>query len=253
MSGKAADEEEKTQDALFGGRLVLSQSRRGYRYSIDAPILAHFAAGAVREPMVDLGAGCGVIALILAFKFGLGRITALELQPGLAALAARNVAANHLEERITVFSADLTAVDRLPAASAAGVVCNPPYRGLGTGRVNPATEKALARHELAAELPQIVAAAAHLLTAKGRFFIIYPAPRLAALFSALARGGLEPKRLRPVHSFAAEDAVLVLVEALKGGGEGLRIEPPLVIYGSEGRYGEEVSSYFEADPDGGGS
>ncbi len=234
----------ETLDSLFGGRLSLLQPRRGYRFSIDAPILAHFAAPGLREPVVDLGAGSGVISLILAFKFGLGRITAIELQPRLAGLARRNVAANGLEERIRVVEADLTELASLPAGSAASVVCNPPYRRLGSGRVNPAAEAAVARHEVRASLPQVAAAAAHLLAAKGRLYVIYPAGRLAALLTALRERELEPKRLRFVHSRQGEGAVLVLVEALKGGGEGLKVEAPLIVY-RDGGYGDEVGSYFE--------
>jgi tRNA1Val (adenine37-N6)-methyltransferase len=237
---------EETLDTLFGGRLKIVQHRHGYRFSIDAPILAHFAGPAAQEPVVDLGCGTGVVALILAFKFGLGRITAIELQPRLAGLAERNVAANGLEGKIRVVTADLGDAASLPAGEAASVVCNPPYRRLGTGRVNPRDEQALARHELRADLAQVAAAAARLLKNKGRLFIIYPAPRLAALFAALREHSLEPKRLRLVHSRQGEEAVLALAQALKGGGEGLKVEPPLFVYTPEGEYCPEVSSFFEA-------
>jgi tRNA1Val (adenine37-N6)-methyltransferase len=239
---------EETLDTLFGGRLKIAQPRHGYRFSIDAPILAHFAGPAAQEPIVDLGCGSGVVALILAFKFGAGRITAIELQPRLAGLAERNVRDNGLEGRIRVVEADLADLGTLPAASAASVVCNPPYRRLGTGRVNPRDEQALARHELRADLAQVAAAAARLLKNKGRLFIIYPAPRLAALFAALREHDLAPKRLRLVHSRQGEEAVLALAQALKGGGEGLKVEPPLFVYTPEGEYCPEVSSFFAAGP-----
>jgi tRNA1(Val) A37 N6-methylase TrmN6 len=236
----------ETLDTLFGGRLVIFQRAHGYRFSIDAPILAHFAAPGLKEPIVDLGTGTGAVALILAYKFGLGQITAVELQPQLAEMAGRSVRANGLEARVRVVTADLGDLDSLPGASAAGVVCNPPYRRLGTGRINPEDEKALARHELRASLAQVAAAADHLLRQKGRLFMIYPAPRLSALLHALKGQGLEPKRVRFVHSREGDGAVLVLVEALKGGGEGLKVEPPLVVYTPGGSYSAEVASYFEA-------
>lgn len=234
-----------TRDTLFGGRLSILQPRRGYRFSVDAPILAHFAAQAA-EPLVDLGCGTGVVSLILAFKFGRGRITAVELQPRLAGLARRNAVDNGLEGRIEVLQADLADLSALPPQQAASVVCNPPYRRLGSGRLNPDDEQALARHELRATLAQVAGAAAHLLKVRGRLYVVYPAVRLAALMATLKGCGLEPKRLRLVHSRAGEAAVLALVEALKGGGEGLRVEPPLYVYAALGEYTPEVSSYFEA-------
>ena len=234
----------ETVDTLFEGRLTICQRTHGYRFSVDALILAHFAGPAAQEPIVDLGTGTGVVALILAYKFGRKQITAIELQPQLAELARRNVEANGLGAAVSVIQADLADLASLPVGGAASVVCNPPYRRLGTGRINPADEKALARHELRAKVSQVAAAAERLLAAKGRLYLVYPAVRLAPLMAALAEHRLEPKRLRLVHSREGEGAVLALVEALKGGGEGMAVEPPLMVYTPEGHYTPEVGSYL---------
>ena len=56
----------------------------------------------------------------------------------------------------------------------------------------------------------------------------------------LRREHLEPKRIQMVHSFAHSPATLVLIEAVKGGGEQLVVESPLIIYKEEGEYTDEL-------------
>jgi len=63
-------EQRVSRDQILRGRLELIQPVRGYRFSVDALLLAHFGAGILppaHEPafVVDLGAGCGVVGLAL--------------------------------------------------------------------------------------------------------------------------------------------------------------------------------------------
>ena len=52
-------------DCFMDGRLKLIQSKDGYRFSIDAILLAEFVTIRQGDVVVDLGTGCGVIPLIL--------------------------------------------------------------------------------------------------------------------------------------------------------------------------------------------
>ena len=56
----------------------------------------------------------------------------------------------------------------------------------------------------------------------------------------LKESGLEPKRMRFVHTKADRNAEMVMVEARLGGGSGIKVVPPLVIYGEDNKYTEEV-------------
>ena len=68
MKRLPGNEAEETLDTLFGGRLKILQKREGYRFSIDALLLAHFAEPRPEDRVIDLGTGCGVIPLILIFR-----------------------------------------------------------------------------------------------------------------------------------------------------------------------------------------
>jgi len=230
-------------DTLIDGKLRLYQSRTGYRFSLDALLLAHFVAIKQRERIIDLGAGSGTIALLLSHLHGSASITGLEVQPAMAERARRSVALNGLEARLAIVTGDLREIGSRFAPSSFNVaVSNPPFRKPGSGRISPHQEKQIARHEIKGGLADFLAAAAFVLRPKGRLALIYSAERAVELLAMLRAAGLEPKRLRWVHSFAGDAALLVLVEAVKGGRSGVEVGAPLVIYRAGKEYSPEVNA-----------
>ena len=239
----------ETLDALFDGRLTLLQSRSGYRFSLDALLLAYFVTVKAGERVIDLGTGNGVLALVLAHLHPTAALTGIELQSAMAARAGRNVELNGLQSRIKILHADVRHIsDRMSSASFDAVVCNPPYRKPSSGRTSPNAERRAARHETYGELEDFLRAAAHLLRPKGRMALCYPAVRLIDLIAAMHQLRIEPKRLRLVHSFLHSGASLVLVEGVKGGRVGLAVAPPLIIYRDGNRYGDEVAAMIAGLP-----
>lgn len=232
-----------TCDRFCDGRLAIRQHRNGYRFSIDAVLLAGFLRPADGWRLVDLGTGCGIVALLVAMRFPAVRVVGVELQAALAALAAENAQANRLSDRVRIVHHDLRRLSRQTVGGGADlVVANPPYRPRGSGRVNPDGERAVARHELRATLADVLDAARRLLDRGGRFVAVYPAVRSVDLIHGLRTAALEPKRMRIVHSRADGEARLVLVEAVRGGRPGVTVEPPLPIYDAAGDYTPEVAA-----------
>jgi len=237
--------ETTTDDTFFSGRLSVQQPQDGYRFSIDAVLLAGFVECKDGQTILDLGTGCGIVPLILASRYPGLNLFGVEIQADLARIAAANVRANNLEKRIRILCQDIKnlKIQQVPDL-VDHVVCNPPYRRIRSGRVNPNPGKAGARHEVFARGDDFVAAAARMLALSGRLTCVYPALRLVDMTDHMRRAGLEPKRLRMVHSKAGDAARLVLVSGTKGGRPGLEVEPPLVIYEEDGRYSAEVEGMF---------
>ncbi len=231
-----------TEDTFYDGRLVIHQDRQGYRFSIDAFLLAHtvtFRKGDQR--VVDFGTGSGILPLLLAFRLADISICGVEIQSALTRMANENVHANHLADRIQIVEADLqTITPQLLGYSADVIVSNPPYRKIASGRINPNSERALARHEIALTLEGLVRAVRRVLRTGGYFWTIYPAPRLPELISGMQRFNIEPKFMRMVHSRKNSDAKMVLVAGVKAASAGLVAGPPLIIYQADGRYSDEV-------------
>ena len=221
---------DETLDGFLDGRLRLIQSARGYRFSIDAVLLAQFVTIKPRDVVVDLGSGCGIISLLLLLEKPVAHVIALEIQENLADQAVRNASLNGVMDRMRVLLADLRQVPfREPVADV--VVCNPPFRRAGSGRVNPDLQRAIARHEIMASLSDILSAASAVLKPKGRVALIYPAGRLVDLLVRMRAFDFEPKRMQMVYPSMEDGSKLVLVEGTRGGKGGVKVLPPLIDQG----------------------
>jgi tRNA1Val (adenine37-N6)-methyltransferase len=245
MNSLPPHREDETVDEILGGRLRIIQKKQGYRFSLDALLLAHFAAAREGETVVDLGTGSGIIALTLA---GLGRcrkVVGIDIQEAFVTMAWRSAVLNGLAGRVEIRCADVRHPETFcPADSFDCAVFNPPYRRLRSGRMNLDQGKALARHEIEGSVADFLSAAARILRVGGRVAAIYPATRMVELLFRMRGLHLEPKRLQIVHSRAGARGEFVLVEGVRGGREALTVLPPLFIYGEENRYTEEMEAIF---------
>jgi tRNA1Val (adenine37-N6)-methyltransferase len=214
-------------DSFLNGRLFLIQSKDGYRFSIDAVLLSNFATIKNGDLIADLGTGCGIISLILLITKPVDCIYGLEIQKDLANQAARNAILNNLENKMRIVQGDIRNVP-MRRNWADGVICNPPYRKINSGRINPDPRKAIARHEILISIDDIAATAKEILKKKGRLTLIYPSVRLPDIFSRLRHYGFEPKRLQINHPSLKSPAKLALIEATLGGQPGLEILPPVL-------------------------
>jgi tRNA1Val (adenine37-N6)-methyltransferase len=234
-----------TRDTLFNGSIHMKQHRSGYRYTIDPVLLAHFSAPEPGNTVIDLGTGSGIIPVILSHRVQDVSIWAVEIQTALVTLARNNIRENGFDDRVTLIEGDMSRPGSLPIPQGMDlVVSNPPYTPVHAGRLNPADEKAVARHELSCSLEQLLKSVHYFLKDRGRFTVIYPQNRLVDLLTQLRTKGLEPRTLRCVHPLAGGPAKRVLVEAVKGAGPALTVLPPLCIYQTPGCYSDEVSSMF---------
>ncbi|MEN6473474.1 MAG: methyltransferase [Syntrophaceae bacterium] len=222
------------------GALKVIQPRRGYRFSLDAYLLAAFVDEKPGEHVLEIGSGSGVIAIMLSGIKGL-KVTGVEVQPILAGMSRRSVELNGLMDTIEIRESDIKDYQASPSAA---VLANPPYRPLKTGRLNPEGTKAVARHELKLDLDGLMSSVNKNLRRLGRFYCIYPAWRMIDLISAMRRHHLEPKRLIMVHSFPDGPAELCLVKGIKLGGRELTVETPLTIYQAPGIYSERMTRLF---------
>jgi len=218
--------DDETLDAALGGALRVLQHKKGYRFSLDAVLLADFVSPA-KGRVVDLGTGSGVVAMIVAHRSPNTHVTALELQPQLANLARRSVALNGLNECVTIVEGDVRKLE-LPAHAFDLVISNPPFQA-ATDRVSPNRERAHARHELTFSLADLGPAAKHLLEPTGKLAVVYPAARLDEVLQAFVQLGLSPTRLRLVHPRADEAAKMFLLEASLIESQMVTL-PPLILH-----------------------
>ena len=250
-SEKTGLEENVSCDTLFAGRLHCLQHRSGYRFSVDAILAAHFSPPLPGDAVLDLGSGCGVIALICLYRWRqqIASVSCLELQPGLTALASRNRAMNGYAEKMKVVQGDLRRIlDFFPAESFAQVICNPPFYKKNSGRPCQDQESFIARHQVHCTLAEVAGAAVAVVKNHGKVIFVYPAAGLNTLLVVLHQYHLVPKRVQLIYSYpdAVAPARLILVEAVKNGGEGAQILPPFYIYDRRlGPYSREMQRLYD--------
>lgn len=235
---------ERLDDLHRDGFHIIQDPKR-FCFGVDAVILSGFAKVRKGERAIDLGTGTGIIPILLAAKTAGAHFTGLEIQAESAEMASRSVLLNELEERISIREGDIKeAVSAFGASSFDVVTSNPPYMNAGGGLVNPFAAKAIARHEILCTLEDVVAAAARLLCPNGRFYMIHRPHRLTDILVLLRQYKLEPKRIRFVQPYAAQEPTMVLIEAVRGGKPMVKIAPPLVIYRAQNQYTEEIFEIY---------
>jgi tRNA1Val (adenine37-N6)-methyltransferase len=231
----------ETIDSILGGALTIVQPSGGYRFAVDSILLGHFARPRPYARVLELGAGCGVVAVMLAALHRVNTLVAIELQPELAAMIERNATLNGTAA-VRAICADFRY--RLVPGAEPGtfdyVVANPPYRAPATGCESPNLQRRIARGAGGAALAEFIAAAARYATDHGKVAVVFTTSRAAELMVEMKRHALEPKRMRFVHPRAERPATLILVEARKNGGTEALIEPPLFLYRESGVYTDEA-------------
>jgi tRNA1(Val) A37 N6-methylase TrmN6 len=239
----------ETLDSIGTAGVKILQRRGGYRFTLDAVLLAGFAASESpgEGAVLELGAGSGVVSFLLARQFGRGPIDALELQPAVYARLVRGVALNGLEGQVKPLLGDLREARTLLSAGAyALVVSNPPFRPTSAGVLSPDGERALSRQEVACNASAVVAAARHALKPGGGVSLVYPVARLTEVFGLLTAARLFPRALRLVHARADSPATRFLVHGLRDSDRGLKVRPPLIVHGEgPGGYAPEVAALMD--------
>ena len=215
---------------ILGGKLRVIQPRYGYRFSIDSVLLARFVRAREGARILDLGAGCGVVALMMAHRLRPREIVALEIDSVMTELVDRNARANGYAN-ISTICGDLrkTQIGGLDPGAFDVVVANPPFRATRSGRHSPNPARRLAREEVQGTLEDFVKAAARYAKLGGTVEMVMVASRGAELISLLRSSSLEQKRVRLIHPRLGMPASAVLVEARRGGRVGVLLERPLII------------------------
>ncbi len=235
--------DETIEDLQLRG-LRLIKSSAGFQYGTDQVLLADFARVKNHAHVCDLGAGSGILTLLLIGRSEGLRVEALEIDPVQADRMRRCMLLNGLEEAVSVRHGDIRQVRQLwPPGCFQLVVCNPPYHDKRAAQDMPDTEKQ-ARTEWGCTYMEVCSAAKWLLCNKGRFVAMCPAGRMAEMIAALSANRLQVKRLRMVQPSAAKPPYLCLIEAMAGAKPGLQAETALLLQAEDGNMSREVMAMY---------
>lgn len=255
----------------FGGLRLIQGT--GFRYGVDAVLLAAFAAGETggkgtpkkTKPVriCDLGCGNGIVSLVLTHKIPDSRITGVEVRQSEAKRAAENAALNQLSDRFKVICSDVLDLaisnpdasteenetssknSSVMASSFDAVVMNPPYFRRGGAILNAASDKYIARHETTATLEDFLRVAVQLLPKGGDLFMVHRPDRLVDICTVMRALDLEPKELQMVVPYPGERPNILLIHGIRGAGPELRVLPEICVRNAEGDYTKTIHRLYE--------
>ena len=199
---------------------TLELCQGAFPLSTDSIALGGFVRLPKQAKVLDLGAGCGTLGLLLCADDATCTVTGVEIDENAHCMALRNIEANGLSSRLSSICADLKTVPSfLAPGSFHCCVSNPPYFNAEQKSANSA-----ARHEQLCTLEDLFSAASWAVRYGGDFFIVHKPERLAELCACAVNHKLEPKRLQLLRHRPGDPVSLVLLQCRKGAKPGLIIE-----------------------------
>ena len=119
--------------------------------------------------ILDIGTGTGLIAIMLAQRYPLSQITAIEIDEAAAAQAKMNVARSSVDKRIQVICNDFSLFQTESKYNL--IVSNPPYF---VDALNcPDKQRNIARHTCELNYELLFRRSAHLLEKQGRYVLSF--------------------------------------------------------------------------------
>lgn len=243
MSGETSAD--VREDRLFDGRVALWQPKQGYRFTLDAALLAAFAAAYPARHALDACAGVGVVGIAWRMLSGAGELRLAEVQPALSALASRNVDENALQDSAEVWTGDLRQMPGLNGPHFDLGMINPPYFETGHGRISPGDSRAAGRHALHGTLDELIAAMHRHLDRAAPLCAVFPASDTQRLLDALAAQGRVRTEIVFVHPFHEAAATTVLVAARHAARAQMRVHSPLVVRMDATAYTERMTEILQ--------
>ncbi len=211
---------ERLDDLQINNKFVI-QNPNEYCFTSDSVLLSNFAKCKRDNRVVDLCSGSGVVGILIQTKTNAKDVVCVELQPQLADMAKRSIEYNNQQNEMHVVNAPVQDVNKLIGVGYDVVVCNPPYKDAGKGKVSEKENIRIAKHEVKITLEEIIKEASTLLKFGGKFYVVNKEERLTDILVYCRKYRLEPKKIKLVSG--GKGVSVVLVEAKKGGNSGVRI------------------------------
>jgi tRNA1(Val) A37 N6-methylase TrmN6 len=234
-----------TQDSFYRGKVAVCQEKKGYRFSVDAPILADFLPSVPGEDALEVGTGSGIVALLALYKKKFANVNALEIQPSLARLAAMNAEKNGFSQCMQVVTGDFNRLFR-DFTGIRHIFSNPPYFQLNSGRLSPNPQIRDAKTETRLTLHQLLEKSYAILGKKGSLYLVLPHTRSRQAMEIAEGTGFCIARKREVFSFRDGNIERFLVQLTN-----YRVSPetlpPLIIFKQKGVYTEEMDSILNGE------
>lgn len=225
----------------------------GFKYGVDAILLAGFACGetgalAIKKNAVvaDLGAGCGIVSMVVAYKRQDLLTDGFEVQSEEYDRACRGAKLSYMQGRCYFYNMNVLETylkDEFEGKYDA-VITNPPYFKKSGAILNDNVAKTVARHETSADISDWLRIANRMLKPGGDYYMVHRPDRLVDIISAMRDHNIEPKEMQFVKPRAGKPANIVLIHGIKGAKPELRLLNEYAVHGEGQTYTDELNHIY---------
>lgn len=243
-------------DDLGINNLKIIQNKDYFCFGTDSVLLANFLKSENSNNVIlDLCSGSGVIPVILSAKKKYKKIFGVELQKEMYELFSKNIIINNLNKKIVSLNENIKNIKEIKKCVIKHtfsekidiIVCNPPYKSLGTGFETKHDVKTIAKCEVMCNLEDVFITSSKLLSKKGRLYLVHKPERLSDLITLGRKYKLEPKQIRFVYPKINKKASIVLISYIKEGGNETKVLEPLIEYNEDMTYTKEIYDIYDMD------
>lgn len=197
------------------------QPKEGYRFSFEPFLLANISITKRIKQVADFGSGCGIIAILLAKKFLIEQIYAVEYNSEYIDIIKENLKLNNINNVSIVDN-----IEKLPNNSLDLVITNPPYYTRSNFRVSKKYETQKFENYSIAEMIYKISLK---LKNNGLIRLSFHSTRLFELFFELANNKLGIKNIQPIYGKKNKISKVCIVEAKKNAKAYILMKPPIVL------------------------
>jgi len=222
--------------------MLLYQPKSGYCYNSDSIFLYDFINSfAPKGDVLDVGAGCGVVGLLVARDNEKVNLDAVEKQDILADFAEKNAEKNKIAYKL--YRSDFLALDLDKKYDY--IISNPPFYPDG---VQKSTDEMLmhARYNSSLPMDHFFKKVSQLLKPHSHFIFCYDATQFGLISAALERVKMRLVDVRFVHPKVDRSASLVMIHARNGSKAMVKIHPPLIHFDDKNLTDEVEKMYAKA-------
>lgn len=172
-------------------RFAVSHSRSSMRVGVDGVAIGCFAPLENEIRILDVGTGCGVVALILAQRCETASVDAIDVDGDSVEEACENFRESPFSARLRGFVQDY--ISYFPGPIYSHIVSNPPFFDSGVKVSDSA--RISARHQIGMTLSSLVEHSASLLLKGGRLSLVIPATELSKVLDAAVSSGFSTEKI----------------------------------------------------------
>lgn len=223
-------------------QFVVHQERTAMKVGTDGVLLGAIAQMADEEPtsprILDIGTGTGLVAIMLAQRFPLATVTAVEIDPDAAGQAVDNCQASPFGSRIGVVCADANEFEAAEPFDL--IVSNPPYF---TDQLQcPDGQRNMARHTVGLIHTALMSIGARLLSPTGRMAVIVPAEAASHLEAEAEKVGLALAIKTTIFSNKRKPARRAICQFCRAENKSATAENELTLLNADGSLTHEYQS-----------